>query len=218
MTVQKWSLKISAPLFLLVLFGCGSSVQQGVVEVLDTFPHDSTAFTQGLALADGELFESTGRYGYSTIRRVEPETGQVLQMEVLDSAYFGEGLAVVGQTLIQLTWKEHVAFVYDAETFGVVDTLSLPTFGWGLCASGDVAYLTGGGSALYKRALPSWDDLGFTQMERDGELLRDVNELECVGPHAYANIFQSNTIVKIDLETGKVVTRSRGDSPVPVAH
>jgi len=122
---------------------------------------------------------------------------------------------VAGEMVLQLTWQEHVVFVYDAETFDVVDTLDLPTFGWGLCVSGGIAYLTGGGSALYRRSLPEWDDLGFTVMEWNGKLLRDVNELECVGGYAYANIYQSDTIVKIDLATGKVVAEFDASMLVP---
>ena len=201
---------------LAVPFGsCSQTVATGHVEVLEVFAHDSTAYTQGLELLDGLLIEGTGRYGESTLRRVVPQTGEIVQKLMLDSMYFGEGVSVAGEMVLQLTWQEHVVFVYDAETFDVVDTLDLPTFGWGLCVSGSIAYLTGGGSVLYRRSLPEWDDLGFTEMERNGELLRDVNELECVGGYAYANIYQSDTIVKIDLATGNVVAEFDASMLVP---
>jgi len=214
-SVRSWLARLGLPAYLAALVGCGSSVVEGSIEVLATFPHDTAAYTQGLVWENGQLLESTGRYGHSTLRRVDPETGEVLQMVELDSAYFGEGLARVGENLVQLTWRENVAFVYDAETFEVVDTLPLPTFGWGLCTSDGVAYLTGGGSALYRRSVPSWEDLGFSQMEQGGALLRDVNELECVGPFVYANIYQSDTIVKMDRETGQVVAVFDASALVP---
>ena len=199
----------------LVMAACGSPVLEGRIEVLETLPHDSTAFTQGLVFDNGYLYESTGLYGASTIRRVHPQTGAVLMIDSLDQRYFGEGLALIDGRLVQLTYEEHVAFVYDIETLAPSDTLEVETSGWGLCSDGQVAYLTDGGPILFKRDASSWESLGQLQIVRGGVPLWEVNELECVGGHIYANVFETERIVKIDMETGRVVAEFDASALVP---
>jgi glutamine cyclotransferase len=199
----------------LSLAACGAQVPQGQIEVLQTLPHDSTAYTQGLVLRDGVLYESTGQYDSSDIRRVDPNTGEVLTLDSLGSEYFGEGLALVGERLIQLTWKEHVAFVYDLETLAVTDTLEVSTFGWGLCYDGETLFQTSGGSVLFERDAQSFDDLGQRQIVKGGAPVQQVNELECVGEHIYANVYQSDVILKIDKRSGEVVAEFDASSLVP---
>ena len=110
-------------------------VQQLTVEILETFPHDSEAFTQGLELQNGLLLESTGLYGESDLRRVDPTSGDVLEIVSVDDDFFAEGLTQVGDELIQLTWRENTALHYDAETFDLLFETSYEGEGWGLCST-----------------------------------------------------------------------------------
>jgi glutamine cyclotransferase len=174
------------------------------VHVLKTYPHDPEAFTQGLLLHNGTLYESTGRYGVSDLRAVERDTGRVLRSTPLSTMYFGEGLALVGERLIQLTWVEHVAFEYDLSTFRAVGKLTYKTDGWGLCYDGTRIVMSDGSDTLYFR-----DPVTFAVTSRIGVTLNGrprtaLNELECVGDAVFANIWQTDTIVKVDPHTGVV--------------
>jgi len=127
-------------------------VERLTVEVINEYPHDTDAFTQGLLLHDGLFYESTGRYGQSTLRQVQPETGEVLQSVNLPAYLFAEGLALVDGTLIQLTWQENIALLYDLEAFsqGQLSQAGMVTYpgeGWGLCYDGETAYRSDGSSS-----------------------------------------------------------------------
>lgn len=200
---------------LLALAACESGVPSGRVEVLDTLPHDTSAYTQGLVLRDGALYESTGRYGSSELRRVDPRSGDVLEVVRLSEDYFGEGLAAVDDRLIQLTWREGVALVYDRETLSAEDTVEVSTNGWGLCYDGEALYMTTGSSILFVRDPVTLERTGEIQIVRDGRSLREVNELECVGDHVYGNVYRSESIVQIDKATGRVVAEFDASRLVP---
>lgn len=176
-----------------------------VPEVLETYPHDPEAFTQGLLLHDGFLYESTGLYGRSSLRQVDPETGEVLHQVDLDDAFFGEGLALVDGTLVQITWREETAFVYDLETFERLERLSYGGEGWGLCFDGELLVMSNGSDTLTFRDADTLDMRREVQVTLRGEPLPYLNELECVGDHVYANVFTTMYIVQIDKQTGQVV-------------
>ena len=178
------------------------SVQPEVVRVL---PHDSEAFTQGLLLNEGWFFESTGLRGRSSLRRVDPADGTVAQSRRLADDEFGEGLALVGQRLVQLTWQEHVAHVYDVSTFEEVRSFEYTTEGWGLCFDGERVVMSDGSDNLYFRDPDSFELLQSVAVTRDGEPVRRLNELECVSGLVYANVWTTDTIVAIDANTGQVV-------------
>ena len=118
-------------------------------KVVKAFPHDPTAFTQGLVFADGIFYESTGLRGYSTLRKVAPETGAVLQQATVESRYFAEGLALVGNELLQLTWQEHTGFVHDKTTLKRLRTFTYPTEGWGLAFDGRSLVMSDGSARLF---------------------------------------------------------------------
>ncbi len=186
-------------------WGCArSSVGTLAFEVARALPHDTLAYTQGLLLRDGAFFESTGQYGTSQLRQVDVESGQVVRAVDLSAEHFGEGLAAVGDRLVQLTWRAGLAFVYDAATFEVLDTLSYEGEGWGLCHDGDALYMSDGSATLTRRDPATFEVLERLQVTRDGFSLREINELECVGDHVWANVYMSNTIVRIDKRTGEV--------------
>ncbi len=178
------------------------SVEPVVVEVL---PHDPLAFTQGLVLADGVFYESTGLYGESTVRIVDPATGRVIRSRSLGQEFFGEGLELVGDRLIQLTWKEGTAFVWDAETLAPLGTFSYTGEGWGLCAQEDRLVMSDGSSRLTFRDLTTFVPVGGVEVLRSGEPVERINELECVEDLVYANVWQTEEIVIIDSGTGRVV-------------
>lgn len=197
-------LALFAAVGLLVLPGCGEPVAELEYEIVATFPHDTLAYTQGLLYHEDRLYESAGRYGESSLRKVEPRTGEVVARVAVDSAYFAEGLARVDSRLIQLTWKEEIAFVYDLDTLERVGELEYSGEGWGLCYDGAALYMSDGSSTLVRRDPETFEVEAEIPVTRNGFSVRQLNELECVGDHIYANVFPTNEIVRIDKRTGTV--------------
>ena len=192
------------------LWGCDGGVQVQSYEVLRTLPHDSTAYTQGLVFHDGFFFESTGRYGTSSVRKVDPETGEVLLSVKLEDTQFGEGLALVGSELFQLTWKAGQAFVYDLESLALKRTLQYEGEGWGLCYDGEALFMSDGSDRLYRRDPGTFEVLGEVAVTKDGFPVWRINELECVGGEIYANVFQTTDIIRIEKATGRVLAQIDG--------
>lgn len=179
-------------------------VEELAYELERALPHDPGAYTQGLLIHDGTFFESTGRYGHSEVRRVDIATGEVLLSRALANNHFGEGLARVGERLIQLTWKAGLALVYDAATLDSLDTFEYRGEGWGLCHDGESLYMSNGSDTLQRRDPDTFGLLGRIVVTRPDAPVRLLNELECVGDHIYANIYRSSEIVRIDKVTGAV--------------
>ncbi|PJF35466.1 MAG: glutaminyl-peptide cyclotransferase [Candidatus Thermofonsia Clade 1 bacterium] len=176
------------------------------VQIRSIRPHDPSAFTQGLLVHNGFFYESTGQYGASRLRKVDMHTGEVLQQIALSPDFFGEGLALVGERLIQITWREQVAFVYDLETFEPLETFTYVGEGWGLCydAEGDALYMSNGSHFLYVRDPKTFEERRRLEIILDGVPIRNLNELECVGDSIYANIWFSDQILRIDKHTGRI--------------
>lgn len=193
-------------LCLLGLASCQQAVTQQVPEVINSFPHDEAAFTQGLLLYDGKLYESTGLNGASSLREVDLETGKVIRILPLAERYFGEGLARVDDKLIQITWRNGEAFVYDLETFEQEEIFTYSTEGWGLCFDGEDLYMSDGSAQLYRRDPETFEEEKVIDVTLSGESVNNLNELECVGEHVYANVWQTDRIVKIDKASGRVVS------------
>ena len=182
------------------------------VSILRALPHDPQAFTQGLALRGGLFYESTGLYGRSTVRIVDPGTGEVIISQPLEDGYFGEGLEVVGDRVVQLTWLEGTAFVWDAETLAPLGRYTYEGEGWGLCAFEDRFVMSDGSSSLTVRDLETFEVIGGEIPVRlaAGEPVERLNELECVGDPVYgdlvyANIWLTDRIAVIDAAGGLVV-------------
>jgi len=168
-------------------------------------PHDSAAFTQGLVLDDaGRLFESTGRYGVSSLREVEAVSGEVLRSEALPVDWFGEGLALLGDDLVQLTWKAGVAQRRYAETFELLETYRYDGQGWGLCYDGERLVMSDGSSGLTFRDAETFEVIGWVEVTLAGEPIANLNELECVEGSVWANVWMSDAIVRIDPGDGQV--------------
>ena len=190
-------LKIIVKLLLVVSLCCGqSSLAQEVPllapEVLNQYPHDEQAFTQGLLWHDGFLYESTGLWGQSSLRRVDLESGVPDMTIALDEAYFAEGLERVGDRLIQLTWRAGRAFVYDFDTFERIDTYEYAGEGWGLCYDGRYLYMSDSTSRLSIREPGSFALVFRGAVTLEGRIIpaQLLNELECVGDHIYANAWE----------------------------
>lgn len=176
-----------------------------IPRVIDTIPHDPDAFTQGFLIHEGRLFESTGRYGESTLREVDLATGEVLRSVAVPEAYFAEGLALVDDRLIQLTWKEGEALVYDLETFEQVETFTYEGEGWGLCYDGESLWMSDGSPYLFQRDPATFDLIDAVEVTYLGQPIPRLNELECVDGVVYANVWQSDFIVQIDPASGEIV-------------
>lgn len=175
-----------------------------VPEVISVRPHDTGSYTQGLLLYDGFLYESAGREGESDVRKVDPLTGEILQKAELQAEIFAEGLALVDNTLIQLTWKNGYAFVYDRETFTFIKAFQYFGEGWGLCYDGSSLWMSNGSSILYALDPETFSQQQTREVTLLGLPIESLNELECVGDDIYANIYLTDRIVRIDKATGNV--------------
>ena len=174
--------------------------------VVQQFPHDPAAFTQGLVYVDTVFIEGTGLPGQSTLRRVVPATGQVIQTHDLPSNWFGEGVAVWGDTIVQLTWLNHTAAIYDKDTFTEIGRFDYPTEGWGLTHDGSRFIMSDGTSTLYFRDKNTFAEIGrVTVFDEDGPV-GALNELEYIDGYVYANRYQTVEIVMIDPATGRTLT------------
>ncbi len=181
-------------------------IERLIPEVLNVYPHDDSAFTQGLLWHDGDLYESTGLYGYSTLRRVDIESGEPLESLSIDEAYFAEGLELVGDKLIQLTWQAGMAFVYDVASFDLIEIIQYEGEGWGLCYDGRYLFMSDGSPYLSLRDAETFDLIVRAAVTYQGTTVPQqlLNELECVGEHIYANAWNTDLIFRIDKWTGDV--------------
>lgn len=185
----------------------GSGVPEYGYKVLRRFPHDEGAFTQGLLIdrSSGQLFESTGQYGHSTLREVELATGKVLRSVPLEEKLFGEGLALVGDRLIQLTWRENTAIVWDRD-FNRLSSFSYEGEGWGLTwdPASKLLVMSNGTHKLSFRDPETFDEKRSVFVRRDQRPVNGLNELEWFGGKIYANQYQSDRIYEIDPRNGEV--------------
>ncbi len=183
---------------------------QLTVTVANTFPHDPEAFTQGLELHDGLLYESTGLYGRSDVRVTDLRTGEVQQRVALPEEFFGEGLTVVGDRIWQLTWREQVALLRDRETLEELDRVAYTGEGWGLCYDEprDRLVMSDGSATLTFRDPETFAPLDTLKVHRQGRPVEMLNELECVGDTVWANVWLTDEIVAISVADGRVVAQA----------
>ena len=206
-------MKPVAAMALSLAFGaCGSSTGAQRLaapvhgfKLIATFPHDSAAFTQGLVFADGEFYESTGLNGESSLRRVEIATGKVLQEIKLPDQYFAEGLALVGDELLQLTWQHQRGFVYDRKTFKQKRTFAYPTEGWGIAYDAAGGLVMSDGSDTLTFLDPKTQAVVKTIRVRDaGRPVSQLNELEWIEGEIWANVWTTDRVARISPITGEV--------------
>lgn len=183
----------------------GGSTPEYTVRVLHVYPHDPTAFTQGLEYRDGFLYEGTGLEGHSTLRKVELETGKIVQETSLSSEYFGEGITVLHHQIVELTWLTQKGFVYDQGTFRLLRSFPYPGEGWGLTNDGRQIYMSDGTTQIR-----CWDAATLRETRRidvhDGtNAVPMLNELEFVRGEIYANVWQTDRIARISPVDGRVL-------------
>lgn len=183
----------------------GGDVSFMKTHVIAQYPHDTWAFTQGLLWHDGFLFESTGRYGQSVLRRLDLKSGKSLQSKSLAADYFGEGLAMVGGKLYQLTWQSGIAFEYDLQSFSELRRFQYQGEGWGITSDGEAFIMSDGSDSLQWRDLKTFELQKRVTVSLNGRSISKLNELEYVDGFVFANIWGAREIVKIDPDSGNVV-------------
>ncbi|HEX9585226.1 MAG TPA: glutaminyl-peptide cyclotransferase [Gammaproteobacteria bacterium] len=172
--------------------------------IVAAYPHDAAAFTQGLVFHGGFLYESTGRFGASSVRKVELETGRVVNIRELPENRFGEGLTVVGDRLVQLTWRSRTGYLYDLENLEPAGQFHYPTEGWGLAYDGERLLLSDGSATIYLMDPETFGLTGRIAVHDRGRSVSRLNELEFVNGFIYANVWLSTRIAKIDPRSGRV--------------
>lgn len=193
------------------------ATEQLRVQIVATYPHDPNAFTQGLVLAGGRLFESTGLEGRSSLREVELKSGRVLRRVDVPAPVFAEGLALVGTRLFQITWKHETVYTYDRDTFKKGPTFPYTGEGWGLCHNGQELVMSDGSARLTFRGPETFRVMREVVVREAGRPVDQLNELECVGPHVYANVWMTDRIVRIDQKTGAVTATVDASNLLPAA-
>jgi glutaminyl-peptide cyclotransferase len=176
------------------------------VRVLRKFPHDSLAFTQGLDYYNGYLYESTGQLGQSTIRKVDLETGKVLQKKSIPFKYFGEGMTILDNKLYYFTWQDKIGWIFDVETFNQKDTFCYDSEGWGLTHKDSVFIMSDGTHLLRYKDRDNFNTIETKEVLYQGQPLQFLNEIEYVDGEIYANIWGRDQIAVINEKTADVIT------------
>jgi glutaminyl-peptide cyclotransferase len=200
----------------LLLFSCGSGKEKKEenryndlipYSIIKVFPHDKTAFTQGLVVEQGRLFESTGQYGTSWIAEVDIATGTQDKKVVLDRKYFGEGITILNNKIYQITWQTKIGFVYDLKTFKKTSEFEYDREGWGITHNGKNLITSDGTDRLYFLDTLSLKPVSILKVKDGNKPSEKLNELEFIDGYIYANQWQTNFILKIDPTSGQVVGR-----------
>jgi len=189
--------------------------------IVKTYPHDAKAFTQGLVYEDGFLYEGTGICGESSLRKVELDTGTILKQQPLSSSYFGEGITIWRDRIIQLTWQSHVGFVYDKKSFQLLSKFNYPTEGWGITTDGKKLIMSDGTSLLTFLDPNTFQKIGQMEVRAKGVLVENLNELEYINGEIYANVWKTDRIARISPTTGRVtgwIDLSGLSSKVPLSN
>ncbi|MDD5701149.1 MAG: glutaminyl-peptide cyclotransferase [Dehalococcoidales bacterium] len=219
--VHKPGLLLFLLLFILVSSACSTVLKTGNIvsgtavepspekifytfRIVDVYPHQADAFTQGLVFQDDILYEGTGLQGKSSLRKVELETGRVLHRYDLPDAYFGEGITIFQDIIIQLTWKSGKGFIYNKNDFNLLGEFTYPTEGWGITHNGKTLFMSDGTSTIYFLDPLNLQAIGSIEVHDDGVPVDRLNELEYINGRIYSNIWQTDSIAIINPEDGAV--------------
>lgn len=175
-------------------------------EIINEFPHDRNAYTQGLEFYRDTLYESTGRKGHSSLRKVDFKTGKVLQQINLDDTYFGEGITILNNKIYQLTWQSGVGFIYDLNLFKRIDSFryNQSKEGWGLCNDGNKIFKSDGTEKIWFLDPETMTEDGYFETVTNTSIFNKANELEYVDGKIYANVYQKESMMIIDAKTGAI--------------
>lgn len=173
--------------------------------IINIYPHDPDAFTQGLTFYQGDIYEGTGLYGNSSLRKIELATGKILKVHHLPAKYFGEGITICRNKVIQLTWKSKIGFVYDLQTFRLLRTFSYPTEGWGITCDENNLIMSDGTATLRFLNPRTFKIVRQIEVRDRGKAVPHINELEFVRGEVYANIWDTGYIARVSPQTGKIL-------------
>jgi len=182
----------------------GKAIPVYTYRIINSYPHDNEAFTQGLVYEDGFLYEGTGLREHSTLRKVELESGNVVKIYDLPEEYFGEGITIYDNKIIQLTWKSKEGFVYDKDSFKLINRFTYPTEGWGLTHNGHQLIMSDGTSNLYFLDPETFTETNRIQVTDGNRQIEMLNELEYINGEIFANIWRTDSIARISPESGDV--------------
>lgn len=184
-------------------------------KIIETYPHNKTAYTQGLVFEDGILYEGTGQRKESVIRKIDFEKGETIAELNLPPQYFGEGITIFGDKIIQLTWTSRKGFVYDKNSFQLLTTIEYYTQGWGITTDGKKLLMSDGSETIHFLDPEYFNEQGKIQIYDQNGPVQNINELEYFNGLVYANVWQTAEIIAFDIETGKVVKRIDCSNAVP---
>jgi len=177
--------------------------------VINKYPHDTAAFTQGLVIDSGLLYEGTGKEGFSTLRKLQVETYDTLLLRNIPDRptrdYFGEGISILGDKIFQLTWQSKVGFIYDKRSFSLLNQFTYPTEGWGLTFDSSHFIMSDGSAFLYFRDTITFEEISRVEVRDSVGPIIHLNELEYIDGEVWANIWLTSRIIRIDPATGKVI-------------
>lgn len=173
-------------------------------DILNIYPHNINSFTQGLVYREGFLFEGTGKNGQSSLSKINLENGEVLQSKNMSQRYFGEGIEIVDEKIYQLTWQSHLVFVYDKTTFESIESHYNATQGWGLAYDGRHLILSDGTATLQFMDPETFAPVRKVEVQLEGNAISQLNELEYINGEVWANVWQTDLILRIDPENGEV--------------
>ncbi len=173
-------------------------------KIINTYPHDRNAFTQGLLFEDGVLYESTGLYGRSSLRKADLESGCIIQYCNLPQQFFGEGITLYKDKIIWLTWRSGTGFVFDKNDFKLLQSFKYPTEGWGITNDGASLIMSDGTAVLYFLDPETFKEIGKIEVRDNKGAVTYLNELEYIEGEIYANVWQTERIARINPYTGKI--------------
>jgi len=199
------NLKVSLWFILMIVLNPVYGTPQYTYRIVNTYPHDPLAFTQGLLYYQGFLYESTGLQGASSLRKVDLSKGKILKINQLSENFFAEGIALWRDRIIQLTWRNHLGFVYNRQTFQKLNTFSYDTEGWGLTQDGQKLIMSDGSDKLYFLEPNTFQKIGFIEVKDQTTPVFKLNELEYIKGEIFANVWQSNKIARISPKSGQVL-------------
>ena len=184
-------------------------------KIIKTYTHDQTAYTQGLVYENGILYEGTGQHGKSVLKKIDFESGKLIAELSIPEEYFGEGVTIFGDKIIQLTWTSRKGFVYDKNSFQLVNTLTYHTQGWGLTNDGEKLIMSDGSETIHFLDPVYFNTFGKIEVYDQNGPVKSLNELEYFNGLVYANVYQEKEIIAFDLKTGKVIKRIDCSNVVP---
>ncbi len=212
--------KIISPVTLLLVIACNNNGKKNgsittppptkimSYSIVATYPHDTSSYTQGLTFYKGEMYEGTGNYGKSRLKKTDLQSGKTIREISLDKEYFGEGITILNDTIYQLTWKEKKVFAYTLKDFKKVKEFTIETEGWGLTTDGRYLIASDGSSTLYYYEPSSFRLVKTQDVTEAGNLSYNLNELEFIDGFIYANQYQAPYIFKIDPSNGAIVAKA----------